>query len=107
MRMLGAVLMLVQAIPVTPPPLPAAGPILPKVFSVVARCDPSADDIVVCGNKDRDQYRLKPLGPPPNGKPLPPMTAKLGSGTIDGRATQRCVGGFCAPAAMVTVKLPF
>ena len=105
--MLGAVLMLVQAIPTEPPALPAAGPSLPKVLSVAPSCSPSDDDIVVCGKTDHDQYRLRPLGPPPNGKPLPPMTAKLGGGTIDGRATQRCVGGFCAPAAMATVKLPF
>lgn len=105
--MLGAVLMLAQSIPATPPPLPAAGPVLPKALSVVSRCNPSEDDIVICDRKDVDQYRLRPLGPPPNGRPLPPMTAKLGNGTIDGRATERCVGGFCAPAAMVTVKLPF
>jgi hypothetical protein len=105
--MLGAVLMLVQAIPATPPPLPAAGPMLPKSLIVASPCEPSEDDIVVCGKTDPDRYRLRPLGPPPNGKPLPPMTAKLGNGTIDGRATERCVGGFCAPAAMVTIKQSF
>ncbi|MBS0480371.1 MAG: hypothetical protein JSR79_13880 [Proteobacteria bacterium] len=105
--MLGAVLMLAQAVPVAPPPPPIAGPVLPRALRVVSRCDPSADDIVVCGKNDRDQYRVRPLGPPPNGNPPPPMTAKLGNGTIDGRAAQRCVGGFCAAAAMVTVKLPF
>ena len=105
--MLWVMAMLAQAIPAAPPPLPTAGPVLPKVLSVVSRCDPSDDDIVVCGRKDPDQYRMRPLGPPPNGQPLPPMTAKLGNGTIDGRATQRCVGGFCAPAAMATIKLPF
>ncbi len=105
--MLGAMLMMAQAIPEAPPRLPAAGPDVPETLNVVSRCDSSDDDIVVCGSKDRDQYRLRPLGPPPNGKPLPPMTAKLGNGTIDGHAEQRCVGGFCAPAAKVTIKLPF
>lgn len=105
--MLDVVLMLAQAISVAPPPLPAAGPVLPKALSVTSTCEPSNDDIVICSKKDADQYRLRPIGPPPNGKPLPPMTAKLGNGTIDGRAVQKCVGGFCAPAAMVTVKLPF
>lgn len=105
--MLGAVLMLVQAIPVTPAPLPAAGPLLPDALKVTTDCQPSEDEIVVCGKTDPDQYRLRPLGPPPNGNPLPPMTAKLGNGTIDGRAVQHCVGGFCAPAAMATIKLPF
>lgn len=105
--MLGAMLMAVQDIPAAPPLLPAAGPALPKALSVALDCDPSGDDIVVCGKKDRDQYRLRPLGPPPNGKPLPPMTAKLGNGTIDGRAVEHCVAGVCAPAAMVTYKLPF
>ena len=105
--MLGAMMMVAQAILTTPPPLPAAGPILPKSLSVVARCDPSDNDIVVCGKQDPNQYRVRPLGPPPNGKPLPPMTAKIGNGTIDGHASERCVGGFCAPAAMITLKLPF
>lgn len=105
--MLGAVLMLAQAIPAAPPPLPAAGPVLPRALSVTPDCRPSDDDIVVCGKTDPDQYRLRPLGAPPNGKPLPPMTAKLGSGTIGGRAVEHCVGGFCAPAAMATIKVPF
>ena len=105
--MLGAMLMMAQATAATPPSLPAAGPVLPRALSVAPRCDPSGDDIVVCGKQDPDQYRLRPLGPPPNGKPLPPMTAKLGNGTIDARAKERCVGGFCAPAAMATIKLPF
>lgn len=105
--MLAAMLMAAQTIPAAPPPVPAAGPVLPKVLNVVPSCDPAGDDIVVCGKNDVDQYRLRPLGPPPNGRPLPPMTAKLGNGTIDGRAIQRCVGGFCAPAAMATIKLPF
>ena len=105
--MLAAMLMAAQAIPAAPPPLPEAGPVLPKALSVVSSCDPSEDDIVICDKKDGDQYRLRPLGPPPNGKPLPPMTAKLGNGTIDGRAVERCIGGFCAPAAMVTIKQSF
>ena len=105
--MLGAMLMATQEIAVAPPLLPTAGPVLPKALNVKLDCDPSDDDIVVCGKKDRDQYRLRPLGAPPNGKPLPPMTAKLGNGTIDGRAVERCVAGVCAPAAMVTFKLPF
>ena len=105
--MLGAMLMVAQVIAATPPPLPAAGPVLPRALSVTPRCDPSGDDIVVCGKQDPDQYRLRPLGPPPNGKPLPPMTAKLGNGTIDGHAVEKCVGGFCAPAIMATIKLPF
>ena len=105
--MLVAMLMVAQSLPEVPPQLPVAGPDLPKTLSVVERCDPSGDDIVICGKQDRDQYRLRPLGPPPNGKPLPPMTAKLGNGTIDGRAVERCVAGVCAPAAMVTWKLPF
>ena len=105
--MLVAILMAVQTIAAAPPPLPAAGPVLPTTLRGVPSCDPTGDDIVVCGRKDSDQYRLRPLGPPPNGKPLPPMTAKLGNGTIDGRAVQRCVAGICAPAAMITLKQSF
>lgn len=105
--MLAAILMAAQTIPAAPPPKPVVGPILPQVTKVTASCAPTDDDIVVCGKTDPDQYRVRPLPPPPNGKPLPPMTAKLGNGTVDGRAVQHCSGGFCAPAAMVTLKLPF
>ncbi|HEX4695469.1 hypothetical protein [Sphingomonas sp.] len=105
--MLAMMLLAGQSVPVEPSPLPAAGPVLPKSISVVPDCAPSTDDIVICGKTDSEQYRLRPLGPPPGGRPLPPMTAKLGNGTIDGRAREHCVGGFCAPAAMVTFKLPF
>jgi hypothetical protein len=105
--MLGAMLLMVESA-ISPPILPAAGPVLPKVISVVPRCAPSDDnDIVICGKTDPEQYRLRPLGTPPGGKPLPPMTARLGNGTIDGRAVERCAGGFCAPAVMATIKLPF
>ncbi|MDB5679761.1 hypothetical protein [Sphingomonas bacterium] len=105
--MLGAMLLLVQTVPLESDPLPTSGPVLPKALSVTARCDPSDEDIVICGKTDPEQYRLRPLGTPPGGKPLPPMTAKLGNGTIDGRAVEHCVGGFCAPAAMVTFKTSF
>ena len=105
--MLGAMMLMVQSVQTAPPPR-TIGPTLPQVSSVTANCAPSDDgDIVVCAKPDNGQYRLRPLGDPPGGKPLPPMTAKLGNGTIDGRAKERCVGGFCAPAAMVTFKVPF
>lgn len=106
--MLATMLLMVQSALETPPILPATGPILPKAISVVPRCDsPEDDDIVICGKTDPEQYRLRPLGPPPGGRPLPPMTAKLGNGTIDALAKEHCVGAVCAPAAMVTFKLPF
>jgi hypothetical protein len=107
-RMLAAMLLMAQSALDLPPILPTTGPTLPKMISVMPPCDSSDDDdIVICGKSDPEQYRLRPLGTPPGGKPLPPMTAKLGNGTIDGRAVEHCVGGFCAPAAMVTFKVPF
>ena len=66
-------LLVMQSIPAER--LPADGPVLPKTPSVVAALRPSNDNIVICGKTDPDQYRLRPLGPPPGGKPLPPMTA--------------------------------
>ena len=105
--MLGAIMFMVQTVPAAAPPLPAAGPVLPKALIVAARCNPSDEDIVVCGKTDPEQYRLRPLGDPPNGRPLPPMTAKLGNGTIDSHAEEKCVGGFCAPALMARFKVPF
>ena len=106
--MILATMLAVQTVGAAAPPPRTVGPMLPQVSSITATCPPSDDgDIVVCARTDDDQYRIRPLGPPPGGKPLPPMTAKLGNGTIDGHVEQKCVGGFCAPALMARFKVPF
>ncbi|MBN8806669.1 MAG: hypothetical protein J0I47_00305 [Sphingomonas sp.] len=108
--MLVAMLMVAQVV-LDPPAKPRTiGPLLPPSTTLVRSCPPKdgdSDDVVVCGKSDSERYRLRPIGPPPNGTPLPPMTAKVGNGTIDSHAEQHCVGGFCGPAAMVRLKLPF
>ena len=100
-----ALMLMVQTIPL-PPPQPVAGPVLPKLPGATEGCQRSDDDIVICGQTDTDKYRLRPIGPPPNGKPLPPMTARVGNGTLDLKGVQRTFPGASAPAAMVTLKLP-
>ena len=111
--MLRPILLLAQtaAVP-APAPAPVSGPVLDQPTKLLVRCDPNgdkADDITVCGRRDDEQYRLRPLGPPPNGKPLPPMTIPVGNGTGDVHAEQRCLGAttICAPALMARLKFAF
>lgn len=103
-----ALMLMVQTIPV-PSPQPVVGPILPKLPGAAEPgCQRSDDDIVVCGKTDNEQYRLRPIGPPPNSRVMPPATIPIGQGTADLRAVQRALpNGASAPAAMVTLKLPF
>jgi hypothetical protein len=71
-------------------------------------CDGSSSEIVVCA-KDQDAYRLHAVGPDiePTGT-LPKAEWRLFGDTKMGvHADQRSVGGFSAPAAMVTVTVPF
>jgi len=106
---LGIALLLLQTENAPAPSAPIAGPTLTPRALTANACRPGGgeDDIVICGKNDPEQYRLRPLGPPPNGKPLPPMTARLGNGTVDLQATERSLPGAKGPAAMVTFKLPF
>lgn len=107
--MIGVALLL-QTEPLPAASAPVSGPQLTTARALTPEtCRPAEDDgdILICGKNDPEQYRLRPLGSPPNGKPLPPMTAKVGNDTVDGRAVEHCAGPVCAPAAMVTLKLPF
>ncbi len=100
-----ALMLMVQTLPAPEPAPPVAGPLLPDA---TRRCTlQDSDDITICGQRDREKYRLRELGPPPNGKPLPPMTARVGNGTVDLQAVERTLPGAKGPAAMVTLKLPF
>ena len=72
-----------------------------------ATCNPSPSEIVVCG-KDRDSYRLRQIGPSPEAMVLPKAEWRLfGNAEMSVHGSERTVGGFGAPAAMVTLKLPF
>ena len=71
------------------------------------RCNHSGTEIVVCA-KDQDAYRLHGSGP----RIEPTMPAKaewrlFGDTKMSAHAEERSVGGFSAPAAMVTVTVPF
>jgi hypothetical protein len=71
-------------------------------------CHPSANEIVVCG-KDKDAYRLPKAGPLPDDPILPKAEWKLfGDATMNVHGEQRSLPqGASAPAAMVTIKIPF
>jgi len=70
-------------------------------------CNRSGTDIVVCA-KDQDAYRLHGSGP--QVEPTMPTKAEwrlFGDTKMSAHAEERSVGGFSAPAAMVTVTVPF
>jgi hypothetical protein len=72
-------------------------------------CHPAPNEIVVCG-RDADVYRLPKAGPLPDNPILPKAEWKLfGDTTMGVNAAQRVLpnSGRRAPAAMVTVKVPF
>jgi hypothetical protein len=72
-----------------------------------ATCHPSANEIVVCA-KDVDTYRLPKPGPPPDIKGPPKAEWGLfGDAKMNVHGSQRSIGGIPAPAAMVTVTIPF
>jgi hypothetical protein len=64
-------------------------------------------EIVVCA-KDADSYRLpKPLPPPDLKGPPKAEWGLIGDAKVDAHGEQRSLGGIPAPAAMVTVTIPF
>jgi hypothetical protein len=70
-------------------------------------CEASGSDIVVCA-RDREEYRLHGAGP--QIEPTGPAKAEwrlFGDTKMGLHAEQRSSGGFTAPAAMVTVTVPF
>ncbi len=72
-----------------------------------ANCNPSPNEIVVCGT-DADTYRLPKVGPSPEVTVLPKAEWRLsGNAKMTVHGSERTVGGFSAPAAMVTIKVPF
>lgn len=73
-----------------------------------ATCHPSPNEIVVCA-KDPDTYRLPKAGPLPDNPILPQAEWRLfGNAKMGVHGTQRAMpNGASAPAAMVTIKVPF
>lgn len=101
-----ALLMLQVATAAAPPA--GAGESLLHPVTPESHCDASSSQIVVCA-RDRDAYRLPAIGPvPAPGDQLPRAEWRLfGNTKVGVSAAQRSVGGFSAPAAMVTVTVPF
>ena len=74
--------------------------------SACVRSGPS-DEIVVCGRRDPDKFRAKPLPPDYQEGPLRAETSLGGNvkGSVD--VEQADVGGFPSNRAKVTIKVPF
>jgi hypothetical protein len=70
------------------------------------RCDPAAEDIVVCGIADPNRFRLKKVEPRYVEAPVRAAT-RLGPGEVSIEAEQRGFPQTTAPAAMVRFRLPF
>lgn len=72
-----------------------------------ATCNSSPNEIVVCG-KGADTYQLPKIGPSSEVTTLPKVEWRLfGDAKLTVHGSERTVGGFTAPAAMVTVTIPF
>ena len=69
-------------------------------------CGTVPDEITVCGNADQSRFRLAPLTPRFEPRPLRPQFALPGGGTGSVEAVQRGVGGVSVPSAMVTLRIP-
>jgi len=77
-------------------------------------CDPpghSANEIVVCGNKDAGaRYRLRPVNNPHgfgvDGKPIRAQKM-FGANSLGITNEQKKVGGFPSNRIMLTLKIPF
>ena len=82
----------------------------PLDFHVVQRC-PAGNpdgDVVVCGTRDPDRYRLKP---PPAAFAREEKLAKaevpIGGGKLAATTQQVTIGGVPSNRVMVSLKLPF
>lgn len=72
---------------------------------VPPRCESSGDEITICGDPAQSAFRIRPLPPRYQEKPLRPDFAIPG-GTGKVEAVQRGVGGVSVPSAMVTLRVP-
>jgi hypothetical protein len=64
----------------------------------------SGGDIVVCARRDANAMRLQPAYAE---KPVRTQASLPGGGKVNLHAEERVVGGVTAPAAMVSVTIPF
>ena len=69
---------------------------------------PSGDDIVVCGDRQPDRYRLRPLPQRFETKGgLPLAQTGIGGGTLGVTTQQAMIGNVPVNRVMLTLKLPF
>jgi hypothetical protein len=76
-----------------------------RTVTAQPRCDPAADDIMVCGTADPDRFRVRRVEPRYVEAPVRAAT-RLGPGEVSLEAGQRSFPGAEAPAAMVRFRIP-
>jgi hypothetical protein len=85
---------------------PADGEERTRNIAAEPRCDPAAEEIVVCGNADPNRFRLDKMEPRYVEAPLRAQR-RLGPGKVSIEAEQRALpGGVGGPAAMVRFTIP-
>lgn len=92
--------------------LQVAGPVLPapRVPAAATACpaDGEADEVVVCGRRDDERFRLRPLPPPPGRTGLPMAETTLPGGAKAAVQTEQAnVGGAPSNRVMVRLSWPF
>ncbi|PAX08445.1 hypothetical protein [Sphingomonas lenta] len=89
-----------------------AGPPAPRPERLrpARECEPGEGepgDIVVCGRRDDDQYRLKPLPERYDDPTLPRAEMALGPGKLSAETEAASVGGVQSNRVMLRFKVPF
>lgn len=64
-------------------------------------------DVIVCGRRDDDQHRLKPLPGRYEEPTLPRAEMAVGTGKVAAETEAESVGGFQSNRIMFRFKLPF
>jgi len=89
----------------TVPLVPGADDEAARSVAAEPRCDPSADEIVICRRADREQFRLPKLEL--RYREAPVRAARgIGPGELSVEAEQREFPGASGPAAMVRFRIP-
>lgn len=92
--------------------LQVAGPILPAprvpAAATVCPVGGEADEVVVCGRRDDERFRLRPLPPPPGRTGLPLAEVPLPGGARAAVQTEQAnVAGAPSNRVMVRLSRPF
>jgi hypothetical protein len=88
-----------------------AGPVLPAAPRPASDrpcpADTSTDEVVVCGRRDNEQFRLRPLAEGPEAWRVPRAQLKVGDAALAAETEAASVGGFQSNRLMLRLKLPF